>query len=49
MRTVAVIWLFFERNEAESFCPRSAHPAHPAKKEGIERGEDPGPEPRNLG
>jgi len=29
MRTVAVIWLFFERNKAESFSPRSAHPALP--------------------
>ena len=48
MRAVVVIWLFFERNEAESFWARSAHPAHPAKKGGIERVEDPGPEPRNL-
>ena len=89
MRAVAVVWLLFERNEAESSYPRSAHPARsreeilifefvvppvcglenlPTNKiflpstggfinrktvelgraEGIERVEDPGPEPPNL-
>ena len=27
MRAAAVVWLLFERNEAESSYPRSAHPA----------------------
>ena len=41
MRTVAVIWLFFERHEAESFYLRSAHPALPRAETPISRVRSP--------
>ena len=41
MRAVAVIWLFFERNQAESFSPRSAQPALSREETPISRVRSP--------